>query len=158
MTFIQSVSAALYPYLSHPLFQVVIAGVLAPLIHRALKDRGLDMSPRATVLFNALLSSTPFLVLATSWGAKGVPAPEEFFTDLLAAFGASQLLYKLFLQREADGSIDSFSITSVPAGSDAVVQAQEDDVKVKVTPAAPVTVVDAQPTVQEASQAAQDQI
>lgn len=106
----QSVLAAVGPYLSNPLFQVLFSGVAASLVHSALRQRGISFGERGNFWFAVAFSCAPFLVLATEWGTSGLPAPDEFFTRILACFGASQGTYQILKSKIKGGTIDEIEI------------------------------------------------
>lgn len=58
--------ATLEPYVTNPAFQVTLSGLIAPFLHWFLRELGLNLTPRENFWFNVLLSTTPFLVMATT--------------------------------------------------------------------------------------------
>lgn len=103
---------ALAPYVTHEYFLATVSGVVAPFLHWLLRELGLELSPRKQFWFNVLLSATPFLAMATVWGANGIPEPSGLYISLLATVGASQTIYKTLVKKLMDGRAADVEIPS----------------------------------------------
>lgn len=112
MTWFTSFSLAVYPYVSNTLFMGTLSGVIAPLLHSMLEANGLALTGKKAFWFNVALATAPYLVLVLMLGAKGMPAPDEFWKGIGAATAASQMLYKGFMKKDADGTA---TVVEVPA-------------------------------------------
>ena len=109
---------SVYPFISHPEFMGVVSGVFASYAHTLLKANGLLISAKANFIFNLVLSSAPFVILALALEKSGM-TPDAFFGGLSTAAIASQAAYHLLVKKEADGSIDVIEQPAViPMGSD----------------------------------------
>jgi hypothetical protein len=115
VTWFTSFSLAVYPYVSNTLFMGTLSGVIAPLLHSMLEANGLALTGKKAFWFNVALASTPYLVLVLMLGAKGMPAPDDFWKGIGAATAASQILYKGFMRKDASGTSSEIEIPGTEA-------------------------------------------
>lgn len=84
----------LLPYLTDPTFALVVLGPVASLAHIAIRKVGLEGSYWFNTGVNiALSAAVSFLPLLAAWVMNGLPEPNLFWQNALAAIVASQAAY-----------------------------------------------------------------